>query len=174
MYHYVFYNLSPSFLTDEQIADTEMYKALLSERMKVEKRLGEILKKRSWHKLKKGFCYYVIKLFRKADMYKLGVSTDINETLQAYQRMDVTFQVLFLMYFNTEKDMNDFDVCQDRALESSKILLSKEQVINLTSEEVLAEVDKIIDFGNFSDKVTIESPENLNKYNEMVPSAELI
>lgn len=57
MYHYVFYNLSPSFLTDEQIADTEMYKALLSERMKVEKRLGEILKKRSWHKLKKGFCY---------------------------------------------------------------------------------------------------------------------
>lgn len=107
-------------------------------------------------------------------MYILGVSTDINETLQAYRRMDVTFQVLFLMYFNTKKDMNDFDVCQDRALESSKILLSKEQVINLTSEEVLAEVDKIIDFGNFSDKVTIESPENLNKYNEMVPSAELI
>jgi hypothetical protein len=172
MYQYVFHTLHPNYLTDEQIVTKEEYDTLSIRCTKKEKHLGAILLKRSWHKLKQGFCYYVIKVIRTTKMYKTGVSKDINETLRTYRRMDATFQVIFLMYFNTEKDMNDFDILQNRVFESSKLILSKEQIINLTIEEILAEIHKMIEFANFSDKVTIESSDGLDEYNQMVPSIE--
>lgn len=172
MYNYVFYSLDQKYLTDEQIVKTEKYKTLLLEHTQTKKRHGALLLKRSWHKLKQGFCYYVIKVNRTTDIYKMGVCKNINETLRTYRRMDATFQIIFLMYFNTEKDMKDFDSLQNRVFESSKLILSKEQIINLTIEEILADIHKMIEFANFSDKVTIESPDSLDEYNQMVPSIE--
>jgi hypothetical protein len=172
MYNYVFHTLNQNYLTDEQVVKTKKYKTLFIELTQTRKRLGEILLKRSWHTFKQGFCYYVIKVMRTTEMYKMGVSKNINETFRRYRRLDATFQIIFLMYFSTEKDMNDFDIFQNRVLEPFKLLLSKEQVINLTSEEILDKIHKTIKFANFSDKVTIESFESLNKYNQIVPSTE--
>ena len=127
-----------------------------------------INKKRNWHKFSKNFSFYIVKFSDDPLIFKLGISSNIDNTLAGYRRLSASVEIIMLIYFNTEKDMNDFDICQSRAFEPHKILQSKEQIFGLSLNEVLEKVDAVIEFQHFGNKTTKETEINIEKYNKDV------
>ena len=164
MYHFVYDN-KDEFM--EKIADlSNINETLTMEISKKEKELIKIKKRGAWHQFSKTYCIYLIQIQRNPLLLKPGASTNINATLRQYRRLSATVEVKNLLYLNTTKDMKDFDIFQQRVFEPYLIIPAHEQVMNIEVKEALDKLNQIIKFANFENKITKETPEELEKYNK--------
>ena len=118
-----------------------------------------ILKKRNYHKFKKGKCFYIVKDdWREKEYLKFGITSNINDRLQEYRTIVPECKILFLVYLeNNELLENNIKSKYNKILTHQ----NHEYVLNIESDKIILIIKKLLKFLNMQS--TIEK--NLELYN---------
>lgn len=121
-----------------------------------------ILKKRNYHKFKKGNCVYIVKDdWREKEYLKFGKTSNINDRLQDYRTIVPECKILFLVYLeNNELLENNIKSKYNKILTHQ----NHEYVLNIEPEKFILTIKKLLKLLKFLNmESTIEN--NLELYN---------
>ena len=132
---------------------------LKKENIHLSKLHDNILKKRNYHKFKKGKCFYIVKDdWKEKEYLKFGITSNINDRLQDYRTIVPECKILFLVY------LNDNELLENNIKSKyNKILTHQnhEYILNIESNKIILVIKKLLKFLDIES--TIEN--NLELYN---------
>jgi hypothetical protein len=127
--------------------------------IKLKKQHTELLKKKNYYKFKKGFAFYIIKDdWREKEYLKFGITNDINERLQTYRTDMPECKILFLIYTENNKLIED---CIKQKYNKILTHQNHEYVINIDISNIKREILKLLKYLN----IDFTEENNLNLYN---------
>ncbi len=145
------------------LEETENEKALLASEMeKMQKAHDTKLAKRSYHKFKKGPCFYIVKDdWREVDYFKIGVTGDINERLRHYRTSMPHTRLMYLLYLN-----ENYELESTLKLIFKKHLsdINREYITGVPLDKIIKETVSFVDLCSFD--FTLET--GLDKYNDFM------
>jgi KRAB domain-containing zinc finger protein len=117
------------------------------------------LKKRNYHKFKKGNCVYIVKDdWREKEYLKFGKTGNINDRLQDYRTFAPECKILFLVYLENNELLEN---CIKSKYENILTHLNHECLLNIESEKLSKVIIQLIKFLNM--EATIDN--TLDFYN---------
>jgi hypothetical protein len=138
------------------ITENALLKKQVSQISKVH---DEMCKKRNYHKFKKGHCFYVVKDdWREKDYFKFGITSNINDRLQDYRTIVPECKILFLVYLENNKILED---CIKNKYKDILTHQNHEYIISINIDELIITTKKLLKFLHIDN--TIE--EKLELYN---------
>ena len=119
--------------------------------LSLEKTHDNILKKRNYHKFKKGNCLYIVKDdWREKEYLKFGIASNINDRLQDYRTIVPECKILFLVYLNNNKLLED---CIKSKYQNILTHINHEYILTIDTEELFKVINKLIKFLNIESTV---------------------
>lgn len=119
----------------------------------------EMCKKRNYHKFKKGYCFYIVKDdWREKDYFKFGITSNINDRLQDYRTIVPECKILFLVYLENNKVLED---CIKNKYKDILTHKNHEYIISIDINELIINIKQLLKFLNIDN--TIE--DKLELYN---------
>lgn len=127
--------------------------------LSLEKTHDSLLKKRNYHKFKKGNCVYIVKDdWREKEYLKFGKTGNINDRLQDYRTFAPECKILFLVYLENNELLEN---CIKSKYENILTHLNHECLLNIESEKLSKVIIQLIKFLNM--EATIDN--TLDFYN---------
>jgi len=124
------------------------------------KSYDKMLMKRSYHKFKKGHCFYTVKdRWREKVYLKIGITKNINTRLAAYRTSMPDVEIILLVYINEHEFLETSIKIKFKDI---LIQLNHEYLVDIGDKKFIKMVKELIKYFNLD--VTYEK--NLNKYNE--------
>lgn len=128
------------------------------------KQHDEILKKRTYHKFKKGSCFYIVKDdWRQQDYFKVGITSNINDRLSDYRTIVPECKILFLVFLENNKILEDCIISKYRKVLTHQ---NHEYILSVGLDDLILSIKKLLKFLNIEN--TIEQKLELynNPYDE--------
>jgi prophage antirepressor-like protein len=135
------------------------------ERIRAQKNHSALAKKRSYHKMKKGSCFYVWHSPVTPTRHKIGITDDINERLRAERTCVPDLHLDYLCYIERPKLIEDSLLVKYR----EKLIEPNHEIVDVAFEKLAASLRGLLKW--LGCEHTVE--DELWKYNHAEPPAEV-
>jgi hypothetical protein len=131
---------------------------LQNENKNLKDNIKKIKRKREYHKLKKGPCFYIVNSDKG---YKVGIDmVDINERLRTYRTYNPETKLQYLVYSECSSIIENVI---KKKFENFLLEANHEVVIDIDLKQLINSVNTLINFGNFQH--TLEDKDEIDRYN---------
>ena len=124
---------------------------LKSNYLSLEKTHDSLLKRRNYHKFKKGDCFYIVKDdWREKEYLKFGITSNINDRLQEYRTIVPECKILFLVYLENNELLEN---CVKSKYQNILTHQNHEYIINIEPEKLSKVIIQLIKFLNMQSTI---------------------
>ena len=147
-----------SVIVGHEKTHQELFK-LQNENKNLKDNMKKIKRKREYHKLKKGPCFYIVSSDKG---FKVGIdNVDINERLRTYRTYNPKTKLQYLVY---SECCSIIENVIKKKFEPFLLEANHEVVIDIDLKQLINSINTLINFGNFQS--TLEDKEEIDKYND--------
>ncbi len=135
-------------IENEKETLTDSLNLLQTKYDKLSKNHNSMLTRRSYHKFKKGPCFYIVadEWRNVEEFYKVGETSNINQRLATYRTAMPRTKILYLVYLSENKLLETTVKAKFKHCLSD---MNKEYIAGVALETIMAKVEMIVKFFHF-------------------------